>query len=222
MACIDFLKAVDLCVTHALALAGGVVVHGASFETGGFAVLAVGGSGSGKSTLTAAALRLGARVVSDDLLLVARQSSGQVRVETLRRELYFREPGVSALPQTLRGDLQIFDNAGERRWWLAPEAEPSRFVKSVVPERLWLVSVDRRLGVSRCKAVEQATALAWLIRGISSVLLTVPFDSERVAILDVLGALVSECAASRVRLGRDLIAEPAKTFDRLLVRDGGA
>jgi hypothetical protein len=218
----EFDRAIDLCVTHAIALRGGVVVHGAAFDAGGRGVLVVGDSGSGKSTVAAAALRLGARVVSDDLLLVARRSSGGIGVETLRCELYFRAPGVSIVPPSMVEKLVPIPDSEEVRWRLTPDDEPSSFVDSVVPGRLWLVSVDRRLRESRIAAVDQAEALAWLVRGMSGLSLSGGFDDERIPILDLLADLVASCPAVKVRLGRDLLAEPEDTMDRILVSGGGA
>jgi hypothetical protein len=160
-------------------------------------------------------------VVSDDLLLVTHQPSGETRATTLRRELYFREPGMSALPPRLKCGLQPLSVAGEARWRLTPESGPERFIGSTAPVRLWLVSVDRRLRESRRQDSSQADALAWLIRGISGLFLAGPFLSERRLILEVLVSLVESCATSRVRLGRDLLCAPAQTVGRLLVSGGG-
>jgi hypothetical protein len=218
----DFYLAIDLCVAHALAIRGGVVVHGAAFDIGGRGVLVVGGSGSGKSTVAAGALRCGARVVSDDLLLVASRPSGRIGVEALRRELFFRTPGVSIVPQRLVERLVPIDDAGESRWRLSPVAEPSSFAVSVSPEILWLVAGDRRRRESRVAAVDQAEALAWLVRGLSGLFLSAGFDRERGPILDLLAGLVASCPAAEVRLGRDLLADTEGTMDRILGATGGS
>jgi hypothetical protein len=216
----DFFKAVDLCVTFALALRGGVVVHGAAFTVGGHGILAAGGSGSGKSTITAAALRRGAQVASDDLVLVTAQASGRVQVESLRRELYLREPGRSALPRDLQADLEPIDVLGEARWRLRPKAVPGSFTNVLKNDRLWLLSVDRRLRESRREDVAQAAALAWLMHGISGLFLTAAFRPVRERILEVLGRTVVSCPATRIRLGRDLLVSPAGCIDRLLCPEG--
>jgi hypothetical protein len=212
----DFHRAVDLCVTHGLVLRGGVVVHGAAFEIDGRGIMVLGDSGSGKSTVVAAALCRDARVVSDDLLLLGHRSTGEIGAESLRRELFFRTPGVSVVPQDLAKGLVPVTDSGEDRWRLTPEVEPARFMKSVIPQRLWLVAVDRRLRESRLASVDQAEALAWLVRGLSGVLLSEGFDRERIPILDLLAALVASCPAVKLRLGHDLLASPEQTVDRFL------
>ena len=214
-------RAIDLCMTQALSLRGAVVVHGAAFAVGGRVVVAVGGSGSGKSTLTAAALRCGARVVSDDLVLVVRRGAGEVVIESLRRDLWFREAGAGALPVDLRRHLQPFDVDGVSRWRLASQDAAGSLIGALVPHRVWLLSIDRRLRNSRCSRADQATALAELIRGISGVFLGGRFRAERDNILAVLGGLVAKCPATRIRLGRDLVAEPAEAVSRLIASDGG-
>lgn len=216
----DFHRAIDLCIAHALAVRGAVAVHGAAFEFGDRGVLVVGSGGSGKSTVTAGALCCGARVVSDDLLLVARRPSGKIGVGALRRELLFRTPGVSIVPQRLAEKLVPIDDQGEARWRLNPDAEPSSFAESMTPESLWLVSVDRRLRQSSVAAVDQAEALAWLVRGLSGLFLSSGFDRERGPILDLLAGLVAPCPAAKVRLGRDLLADTEGTMDRILAATG--
>jgi hypothetical protein len=218
----DFHRAIDLCVAHALAMRGAVVVHGAAFDIGGRGVLVVGGSGSGKSTVVAGALRKGARVVSDDLLLVARRPRGRIGAESLRRELFFRAPGVSIVPQRLVEQLVPIDDGGETRWRLTPDAEPSSFAGAVSPKSLWLVAVDRRLRKSRVAAVDQAEALAWLVRGLSGLFLSAGFERERGPILDLLSNLVASCSLITVRLGRDLLSDPEETMDRILAATRGS
>jgi hypothetical protein len=218
----DFHRAIDLCVAHALAMRGAVVVHGAAFDTGGRGVLVAGSSGSGKSTVVAGALRTGARVVSDDLLLVTRRPAGRIGVESLRRELFFRAPGVSIVPQRLVEQLVASNDGGATRWRLSPDAEPTSFAASVSPESLWLVAVDRRLRESRVTAVDQAEALASLVQGLSGLFLSAGFERERAPILDLLSSLVASCSLIRVRLGRDLLSDPQETMDRIVAATRGS
>jgi hypothetical protein len=92
----------------------------------------------------------------------------------------------------------------------------------VTPERLWLVAVDRRLRESRITSADQAEALAWLIRGLSGLFLSAGFDRERGPILDLLAGLVASCPASKVRLGRDLLADTEGTMNRILAATEGS
>lgn len=217
----DFQRAVDLGVTHLLALQGGAVLHGAAFEIGRDSVLSIGHSGSGKSTVAAAALTAGGRIVSDDLLLAATLPSGEAGLATMRRFMVFRKAGFEGLPEKLRKVSRPLDVLGESRWKLSPSAEPSAFTEWTVPERIWLVSVDRRLRSSRLMAVDQATALAWLMRGTTQMYLSTPFDRERDAQLEALTTLAEACPAYRVRLGNDLLARPLATLEKLLCASAG-
>jgi len=217
----DFFQAIDLCVAHLLALQGGVMLHGAAFEIGGTGVLAVGYSGSGKSTIAAAALTTGGKIVSDDLLLAAKQPSGEIGLATMRRNMVLREAGFQILPEKIRELLAPFDIRGKRRWQLSLEATSSPSTEWISPRRLWLVSVDRRLKSSRIGRVDQAAALAWLIRGTTDRFLTQDFHREREAQLEVLRDLAEICPAYRIRVGRDLLARPEATFERLLMASTG-
>jgi len=212
----DFFQAVDLCVTHLLALQGGTMLHGAAVELGGAGVLAVGYSGSGKSTLAAAALAAGGAVVSDDLLLAGKLPSGEISLATMRRAMVLREAGFQILSQDFRELLKPYDIKGKRRWQLSQKDAPSAFTEWIDPRHLWLVSVDRRLGSSRVEGVDQAAALAWLIRGTTDRFLTEAFPRERDAQLQVLKTLAEARPACRIRLGRDLLTAPAATLEHLL------
>jgi hypothetical protein len=212
-----FTTAVDLSVTHLLALRGAAVLHAAAFEIEGAGVLAVGGSGSGKSTIAAAALRAGGQVVSDDVLVAARRADGAVRVAPLRRDMVLREAGQSILPRALRGRLQVVDDGRSLRWRLPSRSVSARFAEWTRPRHILLLSVDRRLGESRVGEVDQATALAWLIRATAPLFLKSPFAVERRTVVDVFSALVEGASTLRVRLGRDLLEDPRGTMKGLLV-----
>ena len=212
----DFSRAIDLCVAHLLALQGGAMLHGAAFEIGGTGVLSIGFSGAGKSTIAAAAVTTGGTVVSDDLLLAAKQPSGEIGLATMRRDMVLREAGFQLLFEDHQDALRPFNIKGKRRWLLSPETVPSAFTGWIRPRRLWLVSVDRRLGSSRIGRVDQAAALAWLIRGTTDRFLADVFPRERNAQIEVLRTLAEHCPAYRVRLGRDLLEGPETTLERLL------
>jgi hypothetical protein len=127
-----------------------------------------------------------------------------------------REAGFQTLSENTREVLKPVDIKGKKRWQLLQEDVPSAFTEWIHPRHLWLVSVDRRLGASRVEGVDQAAALAWLIRGTTDRFLSGTFPRERDAQLQILKTLAEACPAYRIRLGRDLLARPAATLDHLL------
>lgn len=202
-------------VSHAFARQGGAVVHGAAFELDHRAVLALGLSRAGKSTLSALALRAGARVVSDDTLLVGQDRDGHTRVEALREEMYLREPTQTLLPAALQAGLQPTLLSGEHRWMLDRRMAAS-FTRSIRPSLVLCTRVDRRLAVTRIQPMAKTDVLAELIRAASPLFLSPRYPVERAAMLPVLMSLALRAPAFRVRLGRDLFAAPDATFQRLL------
>lgn len=66
----------QLLVVHALRIAGGALIHGASIVGRDGAVLVAGPSGAGKTTMACAAGALGARVLSDERTIVRPVAGG--------------------------------------------------------------------------------------------------------------------------------------------------
>jgi len=88
-----------------LAFRGGVPLHGTAVEVDGEAVLICGPSGAGKSTLAAGLIALGARLISDDLSVIAPGDGTGAPV------LYPGRPGMQLFPAV--ADLLV-EAAGAR------------------------------------------------------------------------------------------------------------
>jgi hypothetical protein len=112
--------------------------------------------------------------------------------------------------------LQAVDDGGEIRWRLPAASASARFAGWTRPHQIWLLSVDRRRRKTCTGRVDQATALAWMIRATAPLFLKAPFDVERQAIVDVFASLAEGASALRVRLGRDLLEDPHGTTRVLL------
>ena len=150
-------------LTHALAAQGMAMVHAAAFRAGDDGVLALGAGFSGKSTLTAAALRLGARAVSDDLVAVGRDGAGEPVVRTLCRDVHVRGASADVLPPALRRRLVKEPGLRPVRWRLPRTAAPGVFARSVAPTVVVHLRLDRRLGGFRVRPLSHAGVLAALI-----------------------------------------------------------
>ena len=193
------------------------VLHGVAFRIRSHRVLAVGGRRTGKSTIAAAAIAGGGSVVSDDWVLAGAASSGSVVVVPGRTELVFRAPTVAMLSNDLQPRLVPAPEAASARWSLDPTPTDSWCANALAPTSIWWVSIDRRLGVSRLHRITQADTLAALTRSTSAVWLSRFFQRERPRLLGLLRQIVVECPGFRVRLGRDLLARPATSLDRLVL-----
>jgi hypothetical protein len=206
----------DIWLQRLLAARQIAVLHGVAFRLRSHRVLAVGERRAGKSTIAAAAIVGGGSVVSDDWVLAGTASGGSVVVVPGRTELVFRDPTVAMLPDDLRLRLVPDPESGMARWSLVPSAKDPWCADALAPTSIWWVTIDRRLGVSRLHHITQAEALATLTRSTSAVFLSRSFQRERPRLLALLRQLVVECPGFRVRLGRDLLARPATSLDRLV------
>jgi len=206
-------------ISHAFARQGGAIMHGAAFELDRQGVLVLGLSHGGKSTLSALALRVGARVVSDDTLLASRDQEGHMRVEALRENLYLREPTQTLLPDALQAGLRPASFRGEHRWVLDRSSAAS-FTRSVRPSTVLCTTIDRRLKATQVRPMAKADVLTELMRASSPLFLSPRYPVERAAMLPVLMGLAMSTSGFRVRLGQDLLANPDATFRRLLDATG--
>ena len=205
-------------VFRAFAEQGFSVLHAAAFEVAERGFLVVGESGTGKSTLAMLALRAGGRVVSDDSVLMGPIVGGRPGVAAFRKDAVLRDAGERIIPPVLRGRLHRALVDGIERPVLARARAPEAFASTVVPQRLFISRVDRRLRGSRCRRTTQADALAALIAASSPLFLAPELGGLRARLLPVLAATVGACAAYRVALGRDVLADPDAVASHLFSR----
>ena len=208
-----FMKA----VSHALARQGGMALHGASFWHEGFSPLILGDSRSGKSTLTTLALRMGAKVVSDDhLLLSKRDSQGKpvFDLESMRADMHLRPPTHDLLPGPLAAQLEPAHFQGEQRWILPHRLNP-QFQRTTNPTVILCSQVDRHLKETEIQPMTPPDALAELMRCSSPLFMTPKFPQERNALMKLMLAMINGLPAFRLRLGGDLFDKPEQTFQRL-------
>ena len=204
-------------ISHSLAIQGGLALHGASFQHERFSPLILGDSRSGKSTLTSLALRMGAKVVSDDhLLLSKRDSEGKpsFELESMRADLHLRPPTQDLLPAVLAAQLKTAHFQGEQRWILPHRLNP-QFQRTTNPNVIMCSKVDRNLKETEIQPMTPPDTLAELMRCSSPLFMTPRFPRERDTLMKLMLAMIHVVPAFRLRLGRDLFEKPERTFQRL-------
>ena len=204
-------------VSHALALQGGLALHGAAFQHAAFSPLILGDSRSGKSTLTALALRMGAKVVSDDHLVLSRvevTGTSVFELESMRPDLHLRSPSHRLLPEALALGLKPANFNGEQRWTLHHQSNP-QFQRTANPTVILCSKIDRRLKETTVQSMAPAAVLAELMRSSSPLFLSAKFPQERAILMNLMLALITRIPAFQLRLGRDLFDKPEQTFQRL-------
>jgi len=205
----------EAALTHALALRGRAVLHAAAFSIEGTSILAVGATRSGKSTITAAVLRAGGAVVSDDSVVLGIDDQGGVVAGALRRDVWFRTGTVALLPDGLRSNLRERSSFGEPRWGLERQLSPGEFRTSIRPQAVILLRRDARMRAMRIARVSAAEALAGLIRATSPLFLSGRYPVERERLLPVLTSLANGTPCFAVRMGRVLLEDPEHALEEL-------
>jgi hypothetical protein len=205
-------------VSHALALQGGLALHGAAFQHTEFSPLILGDSRSGKSTLTTLALRMGAKILSDDHLVLSKQEGGKdssvFELESMRPDLHLRSPTHRLLREPLASRLRPAHFQGEQRWILPHQFNP-QFQRHTNPTVILCSTIDQNLGETDIQPMPPPAALAELMRCSSPLFFSAKFPMERAILMDLISAMIDSLPAFRLRLGRDLFDKPEQTFQRL-------
>lgn len=200
------------------AIRGLPTLHAAGLSTECGNVVVLGSSRSGKSTLCALALAQGARIVSDDLLLVDRNSRQEIEVVAMRDELHFRSPTDELLPAKLREQMQLAGSSTKREThWVLQRKSQACFIDRGRVDAIWFTRIDRRRRNTVLTPVPVRLALARLISGSSPLFLSGRFPRERAASLPVLLDMAKTLPAFSLTLGRDLFQSPESLYARLML-----
>ncbi len=193
---------VEAALGCALAATGACFLHAAAIELAERRPLVIGETGSGKSTLSAAAAAFGGRVVSDDSLVLGEHDRSPV-VRAARRHLWLR-PDSERLADALSaagastercpdGRIRIERTAALCRDWYHPDS-------------LVLLRLDRSSERVGHRRLNQAEALAALLRGTSALYLTDPrLAGARGSLLDLLTLFAERLPAIELELGKALL-----------------
>lgn len=205
----------DMALSLALAQQGALPLHACGFRHMGTDILAIGHSTSGKSTLAAAVLSAGGQVLTDDQL-VCYLSNDRLRAHWLRKDLWLREGGKHALPETLGQQVQPLQVKAETRWRLPRESLTAAFLDCLEPTVLLFLQprhLNRRQVTVR--PINHALAFAELVRASSPVLfgnstLTLP------RLVETCRHLLQAAAAFQVSVTPRLISDPEAELTDLL------
>jgi hypothetical protein len=206
----------DIGIVHAAVAQSLLVIHSSAWQIGRGSVLAAGGSGTGKTTLSLAALAAGGKVVGDDMLFAGIGTGGRTRLRSFRRNLLLRGPSLRVIEHGKGWTIEELEGDVEGRWRLARDDHPERFEAGLIPDALWVVSVDRRLRQSRIRPSSQADTMSALLGGSMPLYFSRHFPRERELAMPLLIKIVEGTPGFRVRLGRDLMSEPKAALERLI------
>ena len=182
----------------------------------GLGILIIGASGTGKSTLTIGLTRQGWCYLSDDALLLRRQSDGVVALA------WRRHASVDTAAAAVYADLLLSDEAADstgkhKRRTDIEKSYPGQHVASCLP-RVLLFSRIVPHAPSALVPLDRPTAFKQLLAESGPPL----FDRTTMAQhLDVLTHLLQQATPYELRAGLDLYREPGRLMQLLAAVDGG-
>jgi len=209
-------QALHLLLTQQWARAGLMPVHACAFSIAGQGILALGDRGAGKSSLVLAALAAGARIVSDDWMLLGLDTDQVIQAERLREFLMLRPgPVVEQFSGVLSADLTT---SGDGRLVWSIEAGDPRFPVSLSIDQCWWLNSPAadRPDKTASRPLVQSTMLAHLVGAAMPLLLTPEFSHEQITLLSTLKRIVHQADCIELVSGRDLLDQPMATIERTL------
>ena len=204
------------------ARAGLMLVHGAAFELDGTGVLALGSKGAGKSVLTAAAMAAGARVVSDDWVMVGLDPSGRLRAERLREFMMLRHGQACDLLMSRLKDLRPAPLAKRPKTVFHFRDQPESVRRQCIPtcsvDRVWLLKRPPagRFQPSRREEASPVQALSALIQATMPILFSRRFELEAGQLRKTTDSAFAGNRLFTVCTGPDLLEYPTQVLAPLL------
>lgn len=206
-------------VGRVLAHRGHLVLHAAVLVIKGQAVLIAGPTGSGKTTLCLAALRAGASVVTDDLVLVRVGASGDAQLRAFRRDLWLRKAGLDLVDgaQGSADEPDFYDEQGDPRWLMRrTDDDPRLPVSWQGSPRVVLLDAGGFPADTMVTTASPSHGVAVLAAASSPLFLSRAFATESARGFATLGRLTGSAEVFSMTPGRDLLAAPAQVLDRVM------
>ena len=194
---------------------GALPLHAAAFEIDGRGILALGRRGAGKSVLSMAMLAAGARLVSDDWVLLAHDGHGRPVAERLRGFFMLRRGWAAEQLLAQLPTLPFVSGAGTKTHFRLTRGDDPRFPTACRIDEFWLLQRPRagRTGPTRWQTLSPTHALAYLIESSIALLFGRDFPHERCAALTTLKQLLARVTCRQVATGTDMIESTRKTAE---------
>ena len=206
-------------VARASATVGGAVLHSGLVESDGRGLLLVGGSGSGKSSLAAFALLAGARFVSDDMVLIARDGE-RFAGRAFRAYSLLRPATFEALPDGLaRLTVKVTAEEGTKHL-LTRDRLGERAVERAPIDALLLPRVDAAAPATgdgfSLVDVPKSAAVARLLGCLDTSPFLPGLEAERAAAAASIVEVARTLPCFEVAMSSRFLTEPGACVRRLL------
>ncbi len=173
-------------ITHACATLGNGLVHSALIEYEGHGILLPGAGLSGKSSLSFFAMQCGARLVTDDLVLLGSGSRAPTG-RGLRSNFLLRARTQALLPESLRSGGQKVNFGSEFKYRYPRAALGEHAIGEAPLAAIVFPSIDpdgapARAPGYRLASMAKSEAMARLMRCVDTTVLMPGLDAERAAV----------------------------------------
>jgi hypothetical protein len=193
-------------LTQQWLLAGFLSMHAAVVTLKRGTLLVLGNSHAGKSTLVRAALAIGARVVTDDLVRIAAtettaETASKINASSLRGFVRFRGDHQAS-------DETILIRSGDARFLEQATIDGMVFLQSET-------AGNPRAAQTRVGAISELEASAQLINQSAPLFLQGSFPIERQLLLRFIQRLLAKLPRVQALTGRDVHTAPEQAFQTL-------
>lgn len=208
--------ALEAALSRAFLLRNSLAMHALVLDYQGFGVLALGVSGAGKTTLALAGLAAGAKVVSDDRVLL-QQAEEKLVARSMRPFLQIRPDTLRRFPSGLLPtalDGMQAGSGGVVR--LARRHSPETFVSSASIQAIVLLSAVSRGKTVQAAPADHAQVLSAIIGGSSPFLFSESADPFSRSVLTFIASAMMGIRSLRVVVGTSLLDDPVREFNSLM------
>ena len=198
----EFYFVFETALFRILAEQGSMSLHAALVSINGRNLLLVGKGGSGKSTLTLLLMQAGAKVLSDDSVLLSLQS-GEFEVWGIRPFMVLREPALRVIDEHLMGQVIPFTVLGECKYRLSLGSELSCTASGI--DAMLLLDGFVEQPESVLNAAHAGQVYARLVSQSSALYFTDAFRAEQKALQPVITRLIETVPTHLLQLGGALM-----------------
>jgi len=211
-------QSLHLLLAQQWARSGILTLHAAAILTPNGGILVIGPRGGGKSVLTLSALAAGYGVISDDWILLGRNTEKEIQVERLRPFMMLRQSWAADQLRTRLPRLATRPVNNRPKQLIRLPENTKRFPIGGPINQVWLLNRPRsaRGQQTRLTPTSQTSALAKVVEANMPLLFSKAFPTEHSALMDTIKQLLKNAPAYEVETGTDIVEKPGEVWAKLL------
>lgn len=208
-------------IVHAAAVQGSGLLHSAHIQYNGNGILMPGAAFSGKSSLALFATLAGAKLISDDLVLLGIGKDRQFCARAFRSGLLMRKRTHNLLPSNVRQHGKAVE-MGDITKYAYSRRDLNESMQIDAPVNLILfpsISSERIVGAVsgyKISTVAKNTAMTALLNSLESTVLMPGLDAERQRVTKTIVRLVSSKPCVNLTMDESFLDDPVENCSSLL------